>query len=286
MRRGPEPIVPQENILPIYRAAHRQPSAAPAIRLRQQRKGRPTILEDLAQPSTLAAAIELDQLRLFYHPIVHLAGTTVVGHEALIRWQHPQYGLLSPADFLPAINGDEMLSRVLGAWVLRQSCAAAMERGEQLHVSVNIAPRHLDETGFADHVTQILRVTGFSPTRLILELTEESVLTPDPTVVATCMALTELGVTLALDDFGVGRVTRDNLDRLPLEIFKIDRSITAGIGVDPVAEEAIRDTIELAAATGRRTIAVGVESHDQARFLRDHEATYAQGYLYGRPQPR
>lgn len=278
--------LPQECVLPIYRAAHRQAPANPAIRLRQQRKGRPTIADELAQPATLAAAIELDQLRLFYHPIVHLAGSTVVGHEVLIRWQHPHHGLLGPADFLPAINRDEVLSRVLGTWVLRQSCAAAMERGEELHVSVNIAARHLNEPAFADHLTQILRVTGFPPTRLILEVTEDSVISPDPAVVATCVQLTELGVTLALDDFGVGRVAAADLDNLPLQILKIDRTVTAGIGVDPIAEASIRDAIKLAAATGRRTIAVGVESHDQAQFLRDHEATYAQGYLYGRPQPR
>jgi len=242
--------------------------------------------QELARPTALAAAIELDQLRLFYHPIVDLAGTTVVGHEVLIRWQHPDYGLLAPPDFLPAIDSDDALSRTLGAWVLQQSCAAAMQRSDQLHVSVNISPRHLAEPGFADHVTQILRVTGFSPTRLILELTEASLLDPSQLIVDTGTALSELGVTLALDDFGIGRIDPARLDRLPLGILKIDRSVTAGIGVNPEAERTILSTIDLAAATDRRTIAEGVESHDQARFLRDHEVTYAQGYLYGRPQPR
>jgi EAL domain-containing protein (putative c-di-GMP-specific phosphodiesterase class I) len=281
----------QETALPIYRAAHRQPAATPALRLRQQRKTNKQtrshpVASEVDRPGSLAAAIELDQLRLFYHPIVHLAGTDVVGHEVLIRWQHPSYGLLAPADFLPSIDNDEMHSRVLGGWVLRQSCAAAMERGEQLHVSVNISALHLAEPSFADHVTQILRATGFAPSRLILELTESSVLTADQSVVDTCFALTDIGVTLALDDFGAGAITRDHLDVLPLEILKIDRSIVAGIGSDPAAEAIVSDVIALAADTGRRTIAVGVESHDQARFLRLHEATYAQGYLYGRPQPR
>jgi EAL domain-containing protein (putative c-di-GMP-specific phosphodiesterase class I) len=279
-------ISPQEFVLPLYRATHRQPAANPAIRLRPPRGRRPGLVDELTQPATLAAAIELDQLRLFYHPIVHLAGTTVVGHEVLIRWQHPQYGLLAPSDFLPAIDNDPVLSRVLGAWVLRQSCAAAMQRGEQLHVSVNISPHHLDEPSFADHVTQILRVTGFSPTRLILELTEASIVGPTPTVLTNCMALTDLGVSLALDDFVAGRVDGDTLDALPLEILKLDRAVIAGIGVDPEADQLVLETLDLAASTGRRTIAVGVESHEQARFLRDHEATFAQGYLYGRPQPR
>ncbi len=278
--------------MPIYRAAHRQPAATPTLRLRQPRKTHKQhrshpVAAELSRPGSLAAAIELDQLRLFYHPIVHLAGTDVVGHEVLIRWQHPNFGLLAPADFLPSIDNDEMHSRVLGGWVLRQSCAAAMERGEQLHVSVNISAMHLAEPSFADHVTQILRATGFPPSRLILEITESSVLNADQTVVDTCFALTDIGVTLALDDFGAGVITRDHLDVLPLEVLKIDRSIVAGIGgSNPGAEGIVRDVIALATETGRRTIAVGVESHDQARFLQQHEVTYAQGYLYGRPQPR
>ena len=243
--------------------------------------------EELARPDALAAAIELDQLRLFYHPIVDLAGTSVVGHEVLIRWQHPEYGLLGPSDFLPAIDQDDVLSRVLGAWVLRQSCAAAMQRGEQLHVSVNISPLHLAEPGFGEHVTQILRVTGFSPTRLILELAEASIVPSRARLWSrTCAALDELGITLAVDDLASGAVDPACLDAAAIGILKIDRSVVAGIRSDPVAEEAIRGIVELAAASGRRTIGVGVESHDQARFLRDREVTFAQGYLYGRPQPR
>jgi EAL domain-containing protein (putative c-di-GMP-specific phosphodiesterase class I) len=242
--------------------------------------------EDLARPQALAAAIELDQLRLFYHPIVDLTGTSVVGHEVLIRWQHPDYGLLAPADFLPSIDSDDTLSRTLGTWVLRQSCAAAMQRGEQLLLAVNISPRHLTEPGFAGHVTQILRVSGFAPNRLILELTEASTARPSPETVEACFALTELGVTLALDDFGIAPIAPERLDVLPLGILKIDRSVIGGIGTDPAAELTIRRTIELAADSGRRTIAVGVESHDQARFLRAHEVNFAEGYLYGRPQPR
>jgi EAL domain-containing protein (putative c-di-GMP-specific phosphodiesterase class I) len=272
--------------VPMYRAAHRQSSTATAIRLRPPRSRRPTMADDLARPEALASAIELDQLRLFYHPIVHLAGTTLVGHEVLIRWQHPDYGLLSPTDFLPAINESEVLSRVLGAWVLRQSCAAAGQREEQLVVSINIAARHLAEPSFAEHVTQILRVTGFAPNRLILEISELSARAPSATVIGTCLALTDLGVTIALADFGTGEMTEDQLDGLPLGILKIDRSIVGGIGTDIDAERLILRMLELAAASGRETIAVGVESHEQARFLRTHEATFAQGYLYGRPQPR
>jgi EAL domain-containing protein (putative c-di-GMP-specific phosphodiesterase class I) len=281
--------LPLEFALPIYRAAHRQSDVTSTIGLRQprsQRNRRLTMSEDLARPESLAAAIELDQLRLFYHPIVDLAGTTVVGHEVLIRWQHPEYGLLGPAEFLPAIDRDPLLSRTLGGWILHQSCAAAMQRAEQLHVSVNISPLHLAEPGFADHVTQILRATGFSPTGLILEITEASVVTPNPVVTETCIALDELGVTLALDDYGIGTVDSNRLVTLPLGVLKIDRAVVGQVGSDPAAELTVCNAVGLAAANGWRTIAVGVESHHQARFLREHDVTFAQGYLYGRPQPR
>jgi EAL domain-containing protein (putative c-di-GMP-specific phosphodiesterase class I) len=269
--------LPLEIVLPIYRAAHRRPAATTTVG---------SMAEELARPEALAAAIELDQLRLFYHPIVDLAGTSVVGHEVLIRWQHPNFGLLAPADFLPAIDRNAVLSRTLGAWVLRQSCAAAVHRGEQLHVSVNISAQHLSEPGLADHVNQILRVTGFPPNRLILELAETTMTQPDDEVASNCTALADIGVTLALDDLGINPLEEHRIDLLPLGILKIDRTVVAGVGSDPLAEQTIERIVGLAAGRGRRTIAVGVESHHQARFLREHDVTFAQGYLYGRPQPR
>jgi EAL domain-containing protein (putative c-di-GMP-specific phosphodiesterase class I) len=269
--------LPLEIALPIYRAAHRRPQASTTIG---------SMAEELVRPEALAAAIELDQLRLFYHPIVDLAGTTVVGHEVLIRWQHPNFGLLAPADFLPAIDRNTVLSRTLGAWVLRQSCAAAVQRGEQLHVSVNISPRHLSEPGLADHVNQILRVTGFAPNRLILELAEATMTQSTDEVANNCAALADFGITLALDDLGINPIDEHGINALPLGILKIDRTVVAGVGSDPIAEQTVASIVGLAAEHGRRTIAVGVESHHQARFLREHDVTFAQGYLYGRPQPR
>jgi EAL domain-containing protein (putative c-di-GMP-specific phosphodiesterase class I) len=244
--------------------------------------------EELARPEALAAAIELGQLRLFYHPIVVVDNSAIIGHEVLIRWQHPEHGLLAPVDFLPAINNDDHLSRLLGAWVLRQACSVEMQRSEQLLLSVNIAPRHLAESDFADHVISVLQATGLPADRLVLELTAASILEPGPDVVTSCTRLSDLGVTLALDDFGSaeGQLSADSLDVLPLGILKIDRSVTAGIGADAEAERLIMRTLEFASSTDLRTIAEGVESHDQQRFLQTYEATYAQGYLYGRPRPR
>ena len=256
-------VRPPEAALPFYRATHRQRARSASA------------TDDLARPGALATAIELGQFRLFYQPIVTLLESIVVGHEVLIRWQHPVHGLLSAGDFLPAIDDDEVLSGTLGTWVLRQSCAAASHRDEQLQLSVNIAPRHLGAYRFADSVVRILRLTGFSPNRLVLELAPTS----DPTVIAACQSLHDHGITLAA-------AFPTPVDGLPLGIIKIDPSITGGIGTDPTAEAAIEAAVEQATEFGLSTVAVGVETEDQARFLRAHGVTYAQGYLYGRPQPR
>jgi EAL domain-containing protein (putative c-di-GMP-specific phosphodiesterase class I) len=244
------------------------------------------VAEEIASPRAFDAAIKQDQLRLFYHPIVHLAGTSVIGHEVLIRWQHPERGLLSPSEFLPHIDANAGRSRELGTWILQQACEAAMQRGDQLHLSVNISPLHFSAPNFADHVTQILHVSGFSPARLILELTEASIRDADEAVVKTAKTLADVGITLALDDYGIGNENLARLDAIPIGMLKIDRTVTAGIGTDPEAEAFIVSTLELAAATGRRTITEGVENNEQARYLREHDATYAQGFLYGRPKPR
>jgi EAL domain-containing protein (putative c-di-GMP-specific phosphodiesterase class I) len=269
-----------------HRAAHRQPTATAIGRRQLWARRQPTTLADqLTRPDVIEAAIKADQLRLFYHPIVQLAGTSVVGHEVLIRWQHPDHGLLSPAQFLPYIDSSPGLSHDLGTWVLQQACSAAMQHGDQLHLSVNISEHHLGEVGFADHLTQILRVTGFSPTSLILEIKDAALRHANAQVVGTCTVLTDLGVTFALDNFAINQTNLDQLNTLPLGILKIDRSVTAGIGSKVEAEQFIVRTVELAQLSGRRTIAEGVETHDQARFLREHDATFAQGYLYGRPKP-
>jgi EAL domain-containing protein (putative c-di-GMP-specific phosphodiesterase class I) len=268
-----------------HRAAHRQPATTLARRPLRIGRQPPTLAEYLATPGSIETAIKQDQFRLFYHPIVLLAGTTVIGHEVLIRWQQPEYGLLSPGQFLPYIDRDPSLSHDLGTWVLQQACSAAVQHGDQLHLSVNISPHHLAEVGFADHLTQILRVTGFSPTSLILEITESAVRYADDAVVETCRALTDVGVTFALDDFGLNLTNVEHLDRLPLGMLKIDRSVTAGIGTKVEAERFILRAVELAGGLGLRTVAEGVETHEQAHFLRQHDVTFAQGYLYGRPKP-
>jgi EAL domain-containing protein (putative c-di-GMP-specific phosphodiesterase class I) len=234
----------------------------------------------------LHTAIKQDQLRLFYHPIVHLAGSSVVGHEVLIRWQHPEHGLLGPSDFLPYIESDAGLSRDLGLWVLRQACGSAAQQNDELYVSVNVSPLHLTQAGFADSVVQTLHMTGFSPARLILEITERAAATSDESTVAACYELTELGVTIALDDFGTGSVDPQFLDRLPIGMLKIDRSVTAGIETHDEAAALVIRALQLGKSSNRQTVAEGVENHAQANFLREHGATYAQGYLFGRPRPR
>lgn len=270
-----------------YRALHRRQFITRPDKLGSRRQGSP-LAEILSRPDALPFAIAHDQLRLFYHPIVHLAGGTVLGHEVLIRWQHPALGLLSPADFLPYIEEDTARSTELGNWILHQACGLATQRADQLYLSVNISPRHLAAPGFVEHLRQILHTTRFSPASLILEITlahateTESAPTIAPAA-ATLDSLTELGITLALDDLSPPSPAPQDMS--PFGIVKIARSVIAEIGTSDAAEQFVIDTLERCAGAGLRTVAVGVEAQSQAIFLRDHGATYAQGYLYGRPKP-
>jgi EAL domain-containing protein (putative c-di-GMP-specific phosphodiesterase class I) len=271
-----------------YRALHRRQFVTRPVRLGSRRQ-EPPLAEILSRPDALRFAIAQDQLRLFYHPIVHLAGGTVLGHEVLIRWQHPELGLLSPADFLPYIEEDAARSTELGSWVLHQACGLATQRADQLYLSVNISSRHLAAPGFVEHLTQILRTTRFSPASLILEITPVTLghtteTAPTIATVASILdSLTELGIALALDDLSLTRPAPPDMS--PFGIVKIARGVVAEIGTSDAAEQFIIDTLERCSAAGLRTVAVGVEAQSQATFLREYGATYAQGYLYGRPKP-
>ena len=269
----------------MYRATHRR-DAVGANKLFRSRRWPSPPAEALGRPQELRRAIEQGQLRLFYQPMVHLAGNTLFGSEVLIRWQHPHLGLLDPADFLALTDSDPDLSRDLGLWVFEQACGSAMDRPELLTVSVNAFALHFAAPDFAEQVMQVLHVTGFSPSSLVVEVTEASIAVADATMLETCAALVGAGATLALDDYGVGERDPALFTRLPVGIVKLDRSVIAGIGRSSEDEQFIASTLQAAAAANQCTIAVGVETHDQDRFLREHGATSAQGYLYGRPRPR
>jgi diguanylate cyclase (GGDEF)-like protein len=227
---------------------------------------------------------EADELRLFYQPIVHLADETLLGYEALIRWQHPTRGLLAPAAFLAAAENNRLTSK-LGAWVIRRACMDAVGWPDPLRVHVNISARHLAEEGFSELVSSALEESGLAPERLELEITESTALFAAEATLHSVAVVTEAGVTLALDDFGTGYSAITALHRLPIHTVKIDRSFVADVVTEPSTAALVHGLLQLGRGMGLQVIAEGIEDLDQADWLLRHGCAMAQGYAFGRPAP-
>jgi diguanylate cyclase (GGDEF)-like protein/PAS domain S-box-containing protein len=241
-------------------------------------------VDQLQLETDLRHALDSDELRLFYQPIVALSDETLLGYEALIRWQHPTRGLLPPGAFLAAAEDNRLTSK-LGAWVLRQACMDAAGWPAGLRVHVNISARHLAEPGFADLVAEALAESGLPPERLELEITESTALFAADATLQAVSEVTDAGVTLALDDFGTGYSAITALHRLPIHTVKIDRSFVADVVTEPSTAALVQGLVQLGLGMGLQVIAEGIEDLDQAQWLRDHGCVMAQGYAFGRPAP-
>jgi diguanylate cyclase (GGDEF)-like protein len=233
--------------------------------------------------SGLHRAIEESQFRLHFQPQLDLRTEAVVGVEALLRWERPEEGLVPPARFLP-IAEELGLIRPIGQWVLRTGMARAegwRRAGVNFgRLSVNISFGQFRQKDLHRKVADILAATGLPPELLELELTE-SILAHDPEkAVQMVRELHDLGLALAIDDFGTGYSSLSYLRQFPVQLLKIDKSFTAGIGQDPSAEAIVRVIIGLARTLGLRTLAEGVETAEQAAFLREAGCDSAQGYYF------
>ncbi len=241
-------------------------------------------LDALQLETDLKHALENDELRLFYQPIVHLGDESLLGYEALIRWQHPTRGLLPPGAFLDAAENNRLTSK-LGEWVLRRACLDAATWPEDLRVHVNISARHLAEEGFSDLVAFALDESGLDPMRLELEITESTALFAAEATLHSVAVVTEAGVTLALDDFGTGYSAITALHRLPIHTVKIDRSFVADVVTEPATAALVQGLLQLGRGMGLQVIAEGIEDLDQADWLLRHGCAMAQGFAFGRPAP-
>ena len=237
--------------------------------------------------SDLRSAVERDELRLYYQPIVDLATGEAVALEALLRWQHPAHGLLEPARFIPLAE-DTGLIVPIGRWVLRESCrqlAAWIQRNPGQAgpaMSVNVSARQLADTNLPADVESALTAHGIEPGRLCLELTETSVMHDPEAALTTLQSLKELGVTIALDDFGTGYSSLSHLGRFPIDLLKIDRSFMVD---DPYAKRIVLGVMGLAHSLGLTAIAEGVEVVEQVEDLKALGCEQAQGYYFARPEP-
>ncbi|MCW2704038.1 MAG: hypothetical protein JWQ37_2033 [Blastococcus sp.] len=241
-------------------------------------------VDALQLETDLKHALENEELRLFYQPIVQLRDETLLGYEALVRWQHPTRGLLPPAAIHSAAE-DNRLSSKLGAWVLHRACTDAAAWPEDLRVHVNISARHLAEDGFSELVAAALEESGLAPGRLELEITESTALFAAEATLHSVAVVTDAGVTLALDDFGTGYSAITALHRLPIHTVKIDRSFVADVVTEPATAALVQGLLQLGRGMGLQVIAEGIEDLDQAAWLLDHGCAMAQGYAFGRPAP-
>lgn len=230
----------------------------------------------------LRAALGTDQFVVHYQPIVDLDDRRVTGAEALVRWQRPGHGLTSPQEFIPLAEETGMIVP-LGRLVLSAACTRAarwQSAGRPLGVTVNVSTRQLAHTGFTSDVRALLASTGLDPHLLTIEVTES--VWADEAAMRVLTGIRETGVRVALDDFGTGYSSLSYLQRYPFDVIKIDKSFTWSLD-DPRTGGVVRCIIDLAGAFGATTVAEGVETPQQADWLRAAGCGFAQGFLYGRP---
>jgi EAL domain-containing protein (putative c-di-GMP-specific phosphodiesterase class I) len=232
----------------------------------------------------LERAIEGGELVLHYQPIVDLDLGRTAGFEALVRWNHPERGLLGPGEFIPLAEETGLIVE-LGQHVLHTALVQLRAWGDRLpYVSVNVSPRQLSEAGFVPMLTAELAASGLTdPSRLVLEITETSLLLTSVELKRRLDSIKALGVRLALDDFGTGYSSLTWLQSVPADIVKLDRSFVAGLANDPDKAAIISAVLWLAKSLGMSVIAEGVEEVEDAEMLARADCPAAQGYLFSRP---
>ncbi|MEU4220259.1 EAL domain-containing protein [Actinoplanes sp. NPDC026623] len=239
----------------------------------------------LTVQAELRHAIERDELVLHYQPKIRLADDEIDGLEALIRWQHPQRGLLPPAEFLPAAEKSGVIELLTG-WVLRRALADQAgwtSLGQTWPVAVNVSARNLEAPGFAKSVADLLAEHGTPPGRLLIEVTETALAGDADTAARAIVELSELGIGVSVDDFGSGYTSMSQLRSVPVAEIKIDRLFVTDLDRDPQNQAIVRSVIELAHGLGCRVTAEGVETTQVSAWLARSGCDAAQGYLFSRP---
>jgi EAL domain-containing protein (putative c-di-GMP-specific phosphodiesterase class I) len=241
-------------------------------------------MERLELESGLRHALEDGELRLVYQPLVTLDDGRVAGVEALLRWDHPIFGLVAPLRFIALAERNGMIIPI-GAWVLREACAQLAAWGrDALGVSVNVSARQLGSTDLVDVVRAALEESGIEPRRLCLEITETAMMADPAAIGETLGALKALGVRLAVDDFGVGHASLRQLRALlPVDTLKIDKSFVDGITADADDAAIVEGVVRLAHSLGLQAVAEGVETAEQVAMLRSFSCQIGQGYHFARP---
>lgn len=235
-------------------------------------------------------AIERDEFRLHYQPIVTLDSGNIIGFEALIRWQHPERGLVAPAEFIPIAEETGWIMPI-GRWVLQESCAqlaawqAEIPSDPPLSMSVNLSGKQFSQPDLIETIETVIRETGIAPGTLKLEITESAIMEDAQTVTNRLLELRKIGVKLGLDDFGTGYSSLSYLHRFPLDTLKIDRSFVARLLEDGENREIVRTIVTLGKNLGMDVVAEGVEEAQQLSDLRGLNCQHGQGFFFARPMP-
>lgn len=243
--------------------------------------------ERLVLENELREAVREEQLVVYYQPKVFMKDGSYAGCEALVRWQHPTAGLLSPGAFIQAAEECGLIGEI-GDYVLRKTCndfAKLHKQGLSMPAAVNVSAMQFESEGFADTVLGALKESGLPPHLLELELTESTAMRDPERVIEQIEPLRKIGVTFAIDDFGTGHSSLSYLTRMPFDVFKIDQSFVRHMERDPHAKIVVETILAMAKSLKLKTVAEGVETTEQLTFLRDQGATLAQGYLFARPMP-
>jgi diguanylate cyclase (GGDEF)-like protein len=236
----------------------------------------------------LRRALLCDEMRLDYQPIVRLADGEVIGLEALIRWHHPQRGIMNPLDFIPLAEETGQIAP-LGRWIVREACEQARRwqqsdaRLDHLSISVNVSPRQLQDGRFVQDVADALTVSGLDPSDLVLEITEGAVMADAESAIRQLHALRALGISLAIDDFGTGHSSLALLRRLPVDILKVDKMFVDTIVTDPVAAAFLETIVRMGEILSLSVIVEGIESAAQVALIAGCGGALGQGYQLGRP---
>jgi diguanylate cyclase (GGDEF)-like protein len=245
-------------------------------------------VDRLTVETGLRRALRRNELRLYYQPQVNLATGHISGAEALIRWQHPEHGVLGPNEFVPIAEMSGLIIPI-GQWVLEESVrqvsdwAADLPHGSDLTMGINLSGKQLVQASLIDEITELLERTAIDPSKLELEITESILLDDVDRSISVLDKLKGLGLKLALDDFGTGYSSLTYLRSFPIDVVKIDRSFVDGISQDGSGAAIVRSVIELATTLGLECIAEGVETVEDMATLRELGCTTAQGFLIAQP---
>jgi EAL domain-containing protein (putative c-di-GMP-specific phosphodiesterase class I) len=236
----------------------------------------------------LRQAIQKQELVINYEPIVNIASGQTISLEALLRWRHPKRGIISPSEFI-SLAEETGLIIPIGEWVLTEACRQMQTWHNQfpstqnISVSVNLSSKQFSQSNLPVIITNILSATGYNPSRLTLEITESIIIENKEQTIRELNQLREMGIQIHMDDFGTGYSSLVYLHLLPLNAIKIDRSFVSGTRNPTNGLEIVRTIIHLANDLHMETVAEGVETHEQLRFLKAMGCSHIQGYLLTKP---